>query len=318
MDDNILNVIYSSDDNYAQHMGVSIYSLLDKNTTEFNEINIYVIENHISKGNRSKLEQVVDKFKNANCYWISFDSYKNQLNINMLWPISISSYARLFISSMLGDNVDRVLYLDCDMIINDSLKLLWQYDLGDNVIGAVQDPVNDKTKNAVGVASDEKYFNAGMLLINISLWSKLNVEEKIRQFLEIHNGQVVHHDQGVLNGVLKDNVTLLPLKYNVMTIQYFMDRDQLLKYFANNAKYYSNEEYECSKINPAIIHFTPSFTTRPWVKGCKHPLKNKYFYYLATSPWNDARLTVDNRKWYVKVLDYLYRHFPNLMLRIKY
>ena len=157
-----------------------------------------------------------------------------------------------------------------------------------------------------------------MLLINILLWREFKIEDKIKEFLDKHNGQVTHHDQGVLNGVLKDNITFLPLKYNVMTIQYFMDRDQWLKYFANNAKYYSNEEYECSKINPAIIHFTPSLTTRPWVKGCKHPLKNKYWDYLAVSPWSDSRPTVDNRKWYVKILDYLYRHFPNLMLRIKY
>lgn len=315
---NSLNVIYSSDDNYAQHMGVSIFSLLDKNTDDFENINIYIIDNHITEKNKSNLKQIIKKYNNANLFWIDFDSYITQLKLNMLWEISISSYARLFISSMLDDDIDRVLYLDCDMIINDSLIELWQYNLNGKVIGAVQDPVCDSTKKAVGLNFSDKYFNSGMLLIDVTLWRKLNIEDKITEFLEEHNGQVIHHDQGVLNGVLRGNVEFVPLKYNVMTIQYFMNREQWLKYFDNNAEYYSREEYDLSKSSPVIIHFTPSLTTRPWVRSCKHPLKNKYWDYIASSPWNGVGPEQDNRKWYVKIFDYLYRHFPNFMLKIKH
>ena len=59
-----MNVLYSSDDNYAQHMGVSIYSLLRHNA-EFENIRLYVIDNDISPENRDKLREMVSRFSNA-------------------------------------------------------------------------------------------------------------------------------------------------------------------------------------------------------------------------------------------------------------
>ena len=59
-----MNVLYSSDDNYAQHMGVSIYSLLRHNA-EFENIRLYVIDNDISPANKDKLREMVSRFSNA-------------------------------------------------------------------------------------------------------------------------------------------------------------------------------------------------------------------------------------------------------------
>lgn len=282
-----LNVLYSSDDNYAQHMGVSIYSLLESNR-DFKAIQIFVIDNEISAENQKKLLQMTESFDNAKLILIPFEEWKNKLKLNMKWNISISSYARLFVASMLPMDVNRICYLDCDMIIFDSLLDLWQTDLQGNILGAVQDSIGNTTKAAVGMKPEEKYFNAGMLLIDLNKWREKNIETACMDFISLHNGQVVHHDQGVLNGVLKDNVFILPLKYNIMTIHYIFKLEKTMKYFGESARFYSENDIETAKDNPAILHFTPSFTSRPWIKSCAHPLKNIYWDKLRQTPWAGA------------------------------
>lgn len=309
MKTDILSVIYSSDNNYAQHMGVSIYSLLEHNQ-EFAKVQIYIIENQISKDNKEKLQKVIENFEKGELIWIDFTKWKQHLSLKMEWKLSVSAYARLFISSMIPKTVKRILYLDCDMVICDSLKELWNSDLKDNIIGAVQDPVNDETKAAVGVAARQRYFNSGMLLINVEEWQRNEIEKLALKFISEHHGQVKHHDQGVLNGILNERWMLLPLRYNLMTIHFMYSDSKIMKYFQNHADYYSTGEIEMSKENPAIIHYTPSFTTRPWVQNCKHPLKGLYWNTLKKTPWSDAKEEKDNRKLHVRLVEWRYRCLP--------
>lgn len=215
----VMNVVYSSDDNYVQHAVTSIVSLA-QNNKNFKTINIYLIENNISIEKRNQVENLIEKYEQLSLEWINFSKWLKRLKLNMQWDISISAYARLFISEMLDKNIDKILYLDCDIIVNQSVYDLWNMDIKEYYIGAVQDAVNDNTKNSVGIESGQPYYNSGVLLINLKKWREDNISEKFLQFIEKHHGKVVHHDQGVINGVLKSKIYKLPLKYNVMTIHY--------------------------------------------------------------------------------------------------
>ncbi len=306
MASNQLNIMYSSDGNYARHMGVSIFSLLENNK-DFEKIRIYVIDNEISKADLSKLNESVSLFDNAEIEYISFEKQKNRLNLNMPWNISISSYARLFVGSMLPETVDKILYLDCDMIICGSLKELWSTDLGNSLLAAVQDSISTEVKNSVGVEGKSKYFNAGMILFNLEKWRKEDFEKKCLTFIESHDGNVMHHDQGVLNAVCKNQVLFLPLEYNLMTIHYMFGRSSIINYFKEEADFYSNSDIAKAKEKPKILHYTPSFTSRPWVKGCKHPLKNLYWETLNKTPWKGAKPQKNTAKWYVRLIGWKIR-----------
>lgn len=306
MGKNIMNVLFSSDDKYAQHLGVAIYSLLEHNTA-FNKITIYIVDNDISDINKQKLNKTADEFDNAEIIFLPFNKWKNKLHLNMKWDISISSYARLFIADMLPDDIDQVLYMDCDVIICESLENLWNTDLNNNVLGAVQDTVNDKTKGAVGLLPEDKYFNAGILLIDLKKWRKQNIGIKCLKFIEEKNGSVTHHDQGTLNGVLNGKWYRLPLKYNLMTIHYIFNYRKNKKYFKDHSNFYLYDDIENAKLHPAILHYVPSFTTRPWVSNCKHPKKNLYWNIISKTPWIDAKPEKDKSKWYVKLINFRYR-----------
>ncbi len=225
-----LNIIYSSDDNYCQHLGCSLYSLLEHNIN-FKTINIYIVSNGISKENLNNLISTTSGFGNALLHIIEFKSWCEKVTLNMAWPISISAYARLFVASMIPKNISRIIYLDCDMIIKESLLQLWNVDLNGYLIAAVQDTMPERFKKAVGICSEDLYFNSGMLLINLDEWRKWQIEQKIIEFINEKKGRVLHHDQGVLNGVLKGKWLRLPIKYNLMTIHYIFAYKKIKKYF---------------------------------------------------------------------------------------
>lgn len=308
-DRDCLHVIFSSDDRYARHMGVAAYSLLEHNR-DFREVCVYMIDNKISPENRKKLEETVMSFPNGRVVWIDFTAWLGKLKLNLPWQISMSSYARLFVASMIPESVGRILYLDCDMIICDSLRTLWETDLHGAVIGAVQDFVNDQTKGAVGLKPQDQYLNAGMLLIDMDAWRARHIEQACLAFIEAKEGRVTHHDQGVLNGVLHDQCRFVPIRYDLMTIHYIFDRRKLCKFFCDHADFYSVEEINEAKRNPAILHYTPSFTSRPWVKSCKHPLRRLYHETLDKTPWRGTPDEKDGAKWYVRLINWRYRHLP--------
>lgn len=303
-----MQIVYSSDDNYAQHMGASVYSLLSHNADL--EIIIYVIDNGISSDNKEKLRQIIKQFPLSQLRWIDFSRWSKKLTLNMQWSISLSSYGRLFIGSMLPEDVSRCLYLDCDMIICGSIDELWNWNMQECTVAAVQDTVSRETKESIGASFSEKYFNAGLLLIDLNKWRSNNTEQACLDFIEQHHGSVTHHDQGVLNGLFHQDVSILPLKYNVMTIHYIMDRDRILRYFHEESPFYSEEEIAQAKAHPTVLHYTPSFTSRPWVKTCRHPKQALYWDALAKTPWVGAKAIEDNRKWYVRLIDWRYRCLP--------
>lgn len=178
-------------------------------------------------------------------------------------------------------------------------------------MAAVQDSVSPRTKEAVGLSSKTKYFNAGLLFINLIEWRRQNMGIRCLEFITAHNGNVTHHDQGTLNGVLNGEFLELPLRYNLMTIHYFFNRAQVLEYFKEEADFYSEKEIVEAKKRPVVIHYTPSFTSRPWCKNCKHPLKFLYWKYIEETPWKGSKMQKSNEKWYIKLINWKYRHLKN-------
>lgn len=304
-----MNILFSSDDNYARHMGVAMISIMQHNR-DVEKIRFFVVNNRITPSTIEKLESLVRGFKNAEIIFIPFESYEKKLHLNLAWPISLSSYARLFVGEMLPDEIDKVLYLDCDVVACNSFSALWKTNLNGKCLGAVQDTIPTKTKMAVGLLPQQPYFNAGVLLIDLVQWRQYEVEKMSLDFIASYMGRVPHHDQGVLNGVLKDLWKRLPLKYNVMTIHYMLSQSKVKKFFKDEAMFYDTEEVDAAINHPVLLHFTPSFTNRPWEKYCCHPERGQYRQILDCSPWKGHPLVQSNNPWYVDFINLRYRYLP--------
>ena len=303
-----LYVAYSTDDNYAQHTGVSIASLLENNE-EFDDIVIYVLGNNLSMDNKSNLSIISGNF-NRKIVFIKIAELLNKLPLHINNSIALSAYARLFLASVVSPDVEKILYIDCDSIINKSLKELWQIDITSYCTAGVVDVTCPDSKEKIGINESDIYINSGVVLLNLKKWRENEIEKKLIDFIKKYDGKVFHHDQGALNGVLYNYCKIIHPKYNTLSVFFTMSKDQIIQYFNMNSYFYSAQELKEAIMTPVIIHYTPGFVGRPWMKKCNHPLKNIYIEYLKNTPWRNRELLEDNRQIKIKLLCWMYYNLP--------
>lgn len=311
-----MNIVYSADDNYARHAGISIMSLLDNNKSS-DIINIYIIDNGISEENRKNIDKIVSSY-HRKIEYINFEKYKSKLVLNNYgWELPISAYARLFVDEMLPQTVNKVIYLDCDIIVNDSIETLWNTDLCGKTIGAVQDICYNVFKDETGIKEDYRYFCSGVILIDLNLWRAANCNKKIISYIDSRNGVVRHHDQTILNGVFGTDYFVLHPKYDVLTPMFIMSYDNMKAYFKCGNDFYSKSEVDEAVKEPAIIHFTSSNIGRPWENNA-HPKSGIYKKYWKRSPWRNVPYIKFKPSYgYIQRRTYwLYRHIPIKIIRL--
>ena len=260
-----MNVVYSSSDSYAPIAGVSIMSLL-YNNTDADEINIYMIDNNISDENKKRFENMVDKF-GRNIVFIPRPDLNKMAGVDIeVGRWNISTFFRLFLCTILPDNLDRCIYLDCDTVVRHSLREFWETDLEDKIVAAVDDCRSDRYKTELNLPCDSTYTNNGVLLIDLKSWREMNVEKDFLDFIIAHNGDITYVDQGVLNGVLakKNLVKVVHTKYDAMTVFFDFNFKDLMK-VRRPEHHLSEEEYIEAGTRPYYnsLHLVFSFGNSP-------------------------------------------------------
>lgn len=306
-----MQIVYSSDENYAQHMAVSMVSLFTTNN-KVDSLTVYVISNGITDETKEKLNNLAESYQRK-IVWIDFKPYAQKLLLNMEWHISLSSYARLFIAEMLSDECERAIYLDCDTIICNDLTKLWEMDMKEHSVAGVLDLVRNDFEVRVGMCEEQPYINAGVLLINLKKWRETSIQDKLLGFIVEREGRVTHHDQGVINGVLNSDMLKLPPEYNVMTPFFTFKYKKLVSFF-DLKNYYTSEDINFAVTNPAIIHFTPEFVGRVWEIGCRHPKKNLYIENLDKTCWKGNIGKAQPLPFKLKLLYWMYKNLPIVIL----
>lgn len=312
-----MEILYSSSDSYAFLTGISILSLLDNNkTTE--EINIYIMDNHISEENKEKLRQVVDSY-GRNIYFVPMPDMKALTGEEIdtrRW--NISTFGRLYMASALPETVHKVLNIDCDTIVVGSLESLWDTDMGTKVFGGMLECINDRYRRNIGVKNGDYYLNGGVVFLNLDEARKENYEKQFTDYIKTYGSSLAYLDQDVLNGVVNQEKKLkLPMKYNTLSIYFYATYEQVLKIRRGKKEdFYSKEEFTDAVNNPVIVHFTTCFLDgfRPWIVGNKHPLLQRFLEYKARSPWADVPLAEDNRSSFIKLRTKLIRYCPRFIL----
>lgn len=282
-----MNIVYTCDNNYVWLMGISMISLFENNF-ECSEIIIFLLGDEISSENKINLKQICKKYNRIiNITDIpDLDIPKNLCN--QRWPKS--AYTRLFAGELLPNDIEKVLYLDCDTIINGSLSELWDINISNYIVYGVKDCISKMYKKNIGLGKFDPYINAGVLLINIEKLRKINISDRINEFLQKYSKIMNYSDQDVLNGVLYSSVSTLAAKYNVMTITLMYEYKEVLA-MRHPTNYYSRNEIEKAKNDPIIIHFTTCMTiTRPWFQNSKNPYTQQFEIYKELSHWKNKQL----------------------------
>lgn len=306
-----MNITYSCSDLYSQLAGISLTSLLENNKDAEN-INIYILDNQISEDNKKKLTNLVKHYGRDISFYSMLDLNKYGLNIDVgRW--NISTFGRLYEASILPEDVERVIHIDCDTIIVDSLLPLWNLSMEGYEVAGVIECIGHHYKKSVGITGDMHYINAGNIMINLMEIRRCCREFEFTKYIQEHE-KLEFVDQAVLNAVIpNDKILVVPLKYNAFSINFYLKYKNVIR-AKHVTNYVSEEEYNEAIEHPVVVHFTSCFMdgTRPWIKGNLHPYIEEYLKYKAMSPWASMTLWEDTRGKITKLFNKVFRFLPQI------
>lgn len=285
----IMEIVCSTDNCYVMQTGIMLTSLFENNREA--DIRVHVLHNGIDSNSIMLIERIASDYGQKITFYHVDESLFSAFPIgrdgqNSHVGTSYATYYRLFLSELLPNDINRVLYLDGDIIVMDSLNDLWAKDMHDKAIAAVPDSYNNKIEhyNRLRYPQQLGYFNAGVLLINLDYWRTNNVVSAFSQYASARPDSLYCHDQDILNYVFRDCKIVLPLRYNMLNEYWFQTRHSVVSWEFESQMLYGQQ-------HPAIIHFTG--LPKPWFSNCRHPMKREFERYRAMTPWRDVK----ERKW---------------------
>ncbi|HHA9670181.1 TPA: SP_1767 family glycosyltransferase [Streptococcus pneumoniae] len=233
----IKTIVLAGNRNYTRQLETTIKSILYHNR----DVKIYILNQDIMPDWFRKPRKIASMLGSEIIdvklpEQTVFQDWKKQAHISSI------AYARYFIPDYIQE--DTVLYLDCDLLINDKLDSLFEQDVREYYIAAIRDA------NGQG-------FNTGVLLINNEKWrqEKLKerlIEQSIVTMKEVEEGRFEHFngDQTIFNQVLQDDWLELGRAYNLQ-----VGHDIV-------ALYNNWQEHLAFNDKPVVIHFTTY--RKPW------------------------------------------------------
>ncbi len=292
MMDEKIHIAVCLDKGYVMPTSVMMFSACVNNQDV--DIDFHVlIDDSVTETEQQDIKETVKQFQGKS---ISFYSVKDLSTIQL--PINLerlprSAYYRLFLSVILPSTIEKVLYLDGDIIVRHSLLSLWNTDLANDAVGAVTDAwEGDITRyNRLRYLFEKGHFNTGVLLINLKYCRENLIEKKYLSYINDYPERIVFADQDVMNVILQDNKLTLPIKYNLQTS--FLRKISHFDYWK-----YENEFNEAIT-DPTIVHFTEEM--KPWYNDLPdpHPYRNTFLKYQCQTKWKDC--CYDRRSLYMKI-----------------
>lgn len=211
-------IFFSTDDNYIPYLDVAIRSLI-QNASKDHNYRIIILNTGLSvesvemiKENES--ERFIIEFKD-----ISGELEGIRAQLRNVYHFSIVTYYRLFIASLFPE-YDKVIYLDCDIVVLGDISRLYETELSDNILGAAPEAYVRSTpqfreyaSTALGVDPDG-YVNAGVLLMNLDEFRAARIEERFIKLISEYDFDLLDPDQAYLNYLCLGKIHFLPNGWN--------------------------------------------------------------------------------------------------------
>jgi lipopolysaccharide biosynthesis glycosyltransferase len=257
--------------NYTQHAAVCIVSLLENNRDHF--FDIVVVTTDPLGSEENKLQKTVGGYSNGRVSVALLDTTICQLPVRAQ-HYTIDTYSRLWVAEFFPVTIEKVLYLDSDMVVVGPIGELWRTSLGNHALAAATIPGSDRCP-AFNIPEKYGYFQSGVMLINLTKWRTNNILECLLKWISENGNKIVDADQDVLNACLYNERLVLDSKWNVISPFYFDYHPLGI----------SDQELADVRRDARIIHYNgPS---KPWHYLSRHPRRDDYWKYLNISEWRD-------------------------------
>ena len=278
--------LYDKTGRYSKFTGTAMLSLFENANTPPLSVTVHILhDNTLTSDNRDKFIYLAGRYGQAVRFYIveelctfKLKEYKRLLSNVDAGYLTVGALYRLFVPQILPNTIDKIIYLDSDILVNLDIKELWQIELGDKIFATVREILSRGSALRVnqtiplcnyGFVKGEDYFNSGVLVMNLNL---LRSEEETlldgAKFIHQHPQCGIFLDQDILNYCFATKTLGLPTKFNRF---FLLARIEGEKTPTKKIYHYAGKNFTCS----VSLDMNDSFN-RLWME------------YFIKTPWFDA------------------------------
>lgn len=263
-----LNICYSTNEDFARHMAVSITSLLENNV--HSKIVVHILYSDLSEATKARLSAFETRYKNAKIIFHKIDDSRFEKFGLTIEHITKETYFRYMIAEVLP-NIDSVLYLDGDTIVNGDICEVFDVDLTNCYCAGVSDIYIESVGYKKTLGIDGLYINAGVILFNLDEMRKTDIAEKLFKLTAENNFK--YQDQDAINVAFNGKMRELDCVYNFKR---------------------AHQKAFPEKIPSAkIVHYVGP--NKPWRKFTLNRVKILWYKYESLSPYTVKSLNVPQK-----------------------
>ncbi len=293
-------IFAAADENYVKPMATMMASVLINHKGEM-PIKFYLSGAGICDENKALIEALAASHS-ASVEWVeinntdaeNFRASAVRLRASAIFETKASHFSdhacdRLLMPGLLPEELSRAIYLDVDLVVLGDIEELWNLPVSDYpvlatqeyIVPTISDPYVVNLFKDLDLDPDTKYFNSGVMLVNLDYWREQDTTEQLLVYLADHVERLIFWDQDVLNAVLANQWGELAPQWNAVTHVHEAGE------WRESESPYTEEAFNAALKNPNIVHFcTPR---KPWKPEYNHPAKALYFEYLDKTPWKGWR-----------------------------
>lgn len=293
------NVLYTVNSSYIDIMLASFYSLIIN--SGYRKIKIHIVADDFTQADYEKIENKLKGFPEVEFYFYNLADFPIEKFHLPDYKGGQIGNARYFFASILGeklDKIDNLFYLDNDTLVVYNLLGLRYFST--NPLNAVLEPSVRKHNQELGLID---YYNQGVLYFNVREWERLGLEDKIIHFQEQHK---LSSGKDIFNCALQENITRLPLNYNMAPLCFLFGSIGTFLFF-NNPRITGNFSLirEAEK-RPIILHSYGLKGIKPWSDNNVNPFNKEFMEYIKMVNPHFQRQELSNSQE-------LYDKFPFLL-----
>ncbi len=267
---NNIHVCFSvrdEDGSYSKYLGIALISMLE-NTHKSIYIHV-VLDESVTQENKNRIIELERKY-DCRIFFYNIDTSKLNCFRDIAGIYSVGTLFRFFVADVLPVSIERVIYLDDDIIVNLDIEELWNINLESNLIAACHDQEAKKFMNVLGPCKDgtvsvNDYFNQGVLVLDLyKIRQQYHFFDLCINTLKLHPDYFLL-DQDVFNVIFNGKIKYLPERFNIFS-----------RYIRKN----NLDETRC------IIHFSADYAQPDGVCW----IDRRFFQYWNISSWREEIL----------------------------
>ena len=291
------------DEDYALPAAVALRSV-SMHWSQSSALDVYIIDSGVTPRSRSQIEMSVIGSR-MRLHWCSID-VERFLDLPLFANMKRQCYHRLAVGEVVPEGIDRVVWLDMDVLVFRCISELWDIELNGNPVAAVQDmaipwvssPLGLGEFEALGLDQDAPYFNNGLMLLEMKPWREEEMAARVVNYLRVHANRIFHFEQHAFNAVYAGQWCALDPRWNVIASLAGQ------RYF--RSKHLSGELRQIVSKSPWIVHFAGTF--KPWRILLQTPVFNQYREVL-----NEIAIPVPAWGLYEQALAIYYSYFRGIL-----